>query len=356
MSKDPFDFAEELKSQDCQFYTLSSEQCAKNLEKTRDLVFFTGAGFSKAWNSAYPLGFELFSIKNIDTVDNCYNFIRLADELHITRPVESDSNFSEQCYEYFSEIKFHLDIFKRYPSLMPKVLDTTTISMFENEISSFILQRFKEMVGANELNLDCTSKLNHNLVRIFKALSSSSSNLTFLSTNYDYIIEKIFTQIGIKNLNRGIVDREQFNKKSWGTSEVNLFKLNGGFEVYNDASGFHLDYGRLESPDIILPSKDQSYDSSYYKNMFTKSASNLRDASKLIFVGYSLPEEDHTIRLLLKSFIDYKGRDKEIYVINRDLESSLKICEKVAKLFPVLAENNSIFAIDGSLEQLSEHV
>ncbi|SUB90139.1 SIR2 family protein [Photobacterium damselae] len=356
MNKDPFDFEQELRSQDCRFYKLSSEQCAKNLKRTKDLVFFTGAGFSKAWNSNYPLGFELFSIEDIDAVDNSYNFIRLADELHITRPVESDSKFPEQCYEYFSEIKFHLDIFKRYPSLMPKVLDSTTISMFEREISTFILQRFKEMVGDDELNLDSKKELNNNLIKIFKELSYSSSNLTFLSTNYDYIIEKIFTQIGINNLNRGIVDREQFNNKSWGTSEVNLFKLNGGFEVYSDSSGFHLAYGRLESPEIILPSKDQSYDSSYYKNMFTKSASNLRDASKLIFVGYSLPEEDHTIRLLLKSFIDYTGRDKEIYVINRNLESSLNICEKVATLFPVLAENNSIFAIEGSLEQLSEHV
>ncbi|PTO51565.1 SIR2 family protein [Vibrio splendidus] len=355
--QDPFAFIEKSESDNCPYYTLTPEKCARNLMNDSDLVFFSGAGFSKAWNSNYPLGFDLFSIDNIEQLNGSYNFIRLADALKIPRPQKGSVDYAQQCYDYFSDIKFHLDIYKRYPSLMLTTLDETTIHQFEKEIRNFIVTEFVDAVGKGELNLHQKSNLNQDMIKVFSRLHDTAKNLTFLSTNYDFIIEKIFFNIGLENLNRGIVNKQQFNINAWGTSKVNLFKLNGGFEVFNDSEGFYLDYNESDlTPNIILPSKDQNYSNKYYKNMFAKSANSLRDASKLVFVGYSLPFEDHTIRLLLKSFVDCLGKNKEVYVINRNLESALSVCEKVGQLYPELLANdsNSIFAIDGSLEDLAE--
>ncbi|HCM0822630.1 TPA: SIR2 family protein [Vibrio parahaemolyticus] len=356
MKTDSFDFLNNVVIPQCPYLTLSLEDCARNLCNESEVVFFTGAGFSKAWNVNYPLSYDLFGIDNIDELRSQYNFVKLADSLNIMVPDPSSDQYLQLCYEYFSSLKFHLDAYKRYPSLMPHNLDETIIEEFEDEIRGFVVQRFANKVGEDELNLNAKSNLNQELIEVFEKLSQKITHLTFISTNYDYIIEKIFNSIEGVNLNRGIVNRESFRAKSWEKSSISLFKINGGFEVYKDPKGFHLDYGSNASPNIILPSKDQNYDSKYYKNMFLKSAGRLREASKLVFVGYSLPVEDHTIRFLLKNFVDCESRPKEVYVINRDLKSALGVCEKVGQLFPTLLQNESIFAIDGSLNEMSNHL
>lgn len=356
LKTDNFDFLNDVVRPQCPYQTLSLEDCARNLCNESEVVFFTGAGFSIAWNPAYPLSNDLFGIDNIDELRSQYNFVKLADSLNITIPEPSSAQYLQLCYEYFSSLKFHLDAFKRYPSLMPHNLDETIIDEFEDEIRGFIVQRFADKVGEDELNINAKSNLNQDLIRVFEKLSKDIKHLTFISTNYDYIIEKIFNSIEGANLNRGIVNRESFKAKSWEKSSISLFKINGGFEVYKDTNGFYLDYKSNASPNIILPSKDQNYDSKYYKSMFLKSAGRLREASKLVFVGYSLPVEDHTIRFLLKNFVDCESRSKEVYVINRDLNSALKVCEKVGQLFPSILHNDSIFAIDGSLNEMSNYL
>jgi hypothetical protein len=100
----------------------------KLTNKSSGVVFFTGAGFSKAWNPDYPLGFGLFSIKNITKLKTQYNFFKVAKDLSITEPVTGVKTYDQDCYNYFKEIKFHLDIFKHYPSLMPVFLDPTLIT------------------------------------------------------------------------------------------------------------------------------------------------------------------------------------------------------------------------------------
>lgn len=337
------------------FQELDVSRCATLLMKTDSVVFFTGAGFSKLWRDEYPLGFDLFAIDDIEEIKDKYNFFSLAEALSIYRPEPNEEKYAEKCYEYFSEIKFHLDIYKRYPSLMPNNLDETTLNEFESEIRLFIRDRFIKKVGEDELILDKYISENQYLSNFFSELSSSVKTLTFISTNYDFIIEKILKKANITNVDRGIVDRSCFQRKDWKKSKVNLFKINGGFEVYFDSHGFHLDYTQSDTnraSNIILPSRDQNYDNKYYKNMFVKSANKLREAQKLVFVGYSLPIEDHTIRFLIKNFIDCNSDEKEVYVINRNYESALKVCEKVGELFPTLRKDENIFAIRGTFDEV----
>ncbi|EIF8196557.1 hypothetical protein LF025_004264, partial [Vibrio vulnificus] len=106
--------------------------------KNKKIVFFTGAGFSIAWNGSYPDGYRLFLIDDIEAVKENHNFFKVASLLHINEPNIESTNYKSDCLNFFKEIKFHLDIYKRYPSLLPSYLDKTIVQQLENEIRDFI--------------------------------------------------------------------------------------------------------------------------------------------------------------------------------------------------------------------------
>lgn len=340
----------------------SIEKLRDKIKSTNKVVFFTGAGFSKAWSESYPAGFELFSIADVS--DRNYNFFYFAKEMGILFPEREDFDddyaFSKACYEFFKSIKFHLDIYNRYPSLMASFLDRTTIFALEREIIDFIKARFSSFVGESELTPDrpADSELSaqaKNLIEFFNSFISEDKEVSFVTTNYDFVIEKILDSKNRDDicLNRGLINLIDFSAKRWTKNRVSLFKINGGFEIdgCNDSININYSFANSKS-NIILPSQEQNYDSKYFKSVFLKSASKLRDANLLVFIGYSLPTEDHTIRFLLKNFIDSRHTDKEIIVVGRSASSAKRIRDNVALLYPQLESEEAIFALDGSFNEL----
>jgi hypothetical protein len=77
-----------------------------------------------------------------------------------------------------------------------------------------------------------------------------------------------------------------------------LLKLNGGFEIFADGTGYVLDYGRPLAADVatlppvlMLPSREQQYTDPYFQAIFPKAVRLMRESTVLVIVGYSLPEE-----------------------------------------------------------------
>ncbi len=311
------------------------------------IVFFTGAGFSKAWNQDYPLGFDLFSIKDFNTIKNDYNFFQVAADLEIPVPQLKSETYEKDCYEFFQDIKFHFDIYKRYPSITPSFLDRVTLTALENEMRSFILTRFTALVGNEELKLITKKDASHPFSKYFNNLVQETAKFSFISTNYDLIIEKIFAN-NSKNimLNRGVLDVENFENKNWCSDKIDLFKINGGFEIQQSGlNEFSINHSKQpKAPHIILPSKEQNYSDKYFESVFVRSANKLREADLLVFIGYSLPIEDQTIQFLLKNFKDSHNTNKEIVIIDYQLTNAINIMHKVEKLFPNIAAQNGIYA------------
>lgn len=340
----------------------SVESLQNKIISSKKLVFFTGAGFSKAWNDAYPAGFELFSITDVS--DQNYNFFHFAREMGILFPKKENfkeqNDFAKACYEFFKEIKFHLDIYKRYPSLMASFLDRTTIFALEREIIDFIKSRFSSFVGGLELKKELPPEVEisenaKNLINFFHSFISEQKDISFVTTNYDFVLEKILYGYseGSICLNRGLINKSDFSEKRWSKNRVCLFKINGGFEIDGCDDNININYSFEDSKsNIILPSQEQNYDNKYFKSVFIKSANKLREADLLIFIGYSLPQEDHTIKFLLKNFIDSRNTDKEVIVVGRSAKSATEIRTRVAQLFPQLEAKDAIFALDGSLNDL----
>ncbi|WP_272670320.1 MULTISPECIES: hypothetical protein [unclassified Providencia] len=123
---------------------------------------FLGAGFSKAWDNDYPLSNQLFSISDEEAEENKdeYNFFSLFDSLNL-KWAENSAKDQDKA-KVFKSFKYMIDVYKRYPSLLPSHLDKHTVSLLENEIKSYIKNKFKRIVKPNELKLNGTGRLNKN--------------------------------------------------------------------------------------------------------------------------------------------------------------------------------------------------
>ncbi|HCE3689350.1 SIR2 family protein [Vibrio parahaemolyticus] len=331
-----------------------------NRMKGKKVVFFTGAGFSKAWNKMYPSGDELFFIDNIRSLEEKYNFFCIAPHLGIKKPSNtSASNYSDDCLRFFKEIKFHLDIYRRYPSLLPHFLDKTIINKLEDEIRLFIKERFSTLVGESEFDIEKSENENKNLKEILHSLEENCKSISFITTNYDFIVEKIFFDKEVY-LTRGVINRNDFENINLNKKRISLYKINGGFDVFKGPDSFFVDHYNQESscPNIILPSQEQNYDDQYFKSVFKSSVSKLREADCLVFIGYTLPKEDHTIRFLLKNFTDSdESNDKEIFIVSKDKENAFSdIYPNVTELFYELHNQEAIKVLDGDMESLFPYI
>jgi hypothetical protein len=227
---------------------------------------------------------------------------------------------------------------------MPNHLDRSIITKLEKEIKSFVKEKFLTHVKECELNINSSENLNDDIISFFKEIYGKNKNITFISTNYDFIIEKIFNNIDENIcLNRGAIDHSKFKDNKWKNSPVSLYKINGGFDVcYKNEDSYFISHDHENSPSIIIPSKDQDYGNKYFKNVFLKSANKLREARSLVFIGYSIPDEDVIIKFLLKNFVDISNQEKEIIIIDRNHESAENIKRKVTEIFPSLKHSDAI--------------
>lgn len=324
---------------------------------------FLGAGFSKAWDKDYPLSNQLFSISDEEAEENKdeYNFFSLFDSLNLKWAENSAED--EDKARVFKSFKYMIDVYKRYPSLLPSHLDKHTVSLLENEIKSYIKNKFKRIVKSNELKLNDTGKLNKNKTGIVKFFNeiSSFNGLDVITTNYDIVIDKVLNKISPKrSILRGMpvmIDDVLRCPKAGG---IGLYKLNGGFEVIADGDIFKIDYGSIKdakkAPNIILPSNEQDYSDKYFKNAFVKSSNQLRSADILIFIGYSFPSEDFIIQFLLKSFLDSNNKSKETIIISRDKESAINCHKNACNIFKELHDKSGLYYVDKGFVELCETI
>ncbi|KTR44158.1 hypothetical protein NS303_22060, partial [Pantoea ananatis] len=302
----------------------------KNKLHDKRVCLFLGAGFSKAWDESYPLSDDVFSITEEEAKDNVknYGFFSLFDNLNL-KWADENASLRDKA-SVFKTFKYNIDIYKRYPSLLPSHLDKQTMELFEHQIKLYIKNKFALLVDGSELNVATKGALKRNkasIVDFFKYLSKSSS-LDVITTNYDIVIDKVLRRsIPERSILRGFPVHMNQELQCPRRGGVGLYKLNGGFEVIPSGDGFKIDYDSLIdkkiAPNIILPSNDQDYSDKYFKNAFIKSSGQLRNADLLIFIGYSFPEEDYVIQFLLKTFLDMDNVDKETIIVSRDEKSAI---------------------------------
>jgi hypothetical protein len=352
-----------------------------NLISLTNMTFFLGAGFSKSWDLGYPTGQELFSLDRDDISDDFLEFL-----LSIGYTDLSNIGFNE-----FKEIAYQISMQKKYPSLRRRYIDEYNLEIIENEISSIITKRFNKLVPLNyiedasyKLKLEQSQNQNQiNIVSFFKWLESHTTGdtdqipeglrINFITTNYDFLIESILDEtLGADDTHliyayRGFTPKTTNKIKTPTTVHrhwlvQNLIKLNGGFEIFgSDEQGFNVDYTKKsaldldrKAPTLILPNREQDYTGKYFQTIFPKAVRTLQETKILVIVGYSIPDEDALIRLLLRQFAEENvdGTEKVIFFIDMmNEETQIQKLESVFLYHKIARKRYNIIPFEGTFNE-----
>lgn len=323
-----------------------------------NMTFFLGAGFSKAWDTQYPLAKELFE------------YIEIPGEFETLIPFFRQCGFDPHdnvTFDIFSESYYKLEMLKKYPQLMPRYIDGQTLSIVETEFKALIWQSLHYMTDLNyvqneRLLFSSTNDDQDEIIHFFDGLIDQldgSSGIPegirshFITTNYDFILEGILDSHYLRHDDyhylhtyRGFTPKEVNGDKNisplqehWLVS--NLIKINGGLEIRHQNGTFNIDHRPKDlveiidsPPEIILPSKEQDYTSNYFKSVFSKAIRLLQETQVLVIVGYSFPKEDALLRFILRHFAedDRDFANKSIFYIDIGKESILR--ERVLSICP----------------------
>src|SRR3990172_13375296 len=107
-----------------------------------NITFFVGAGFSKSWDSRFPIGEELFKIPERDIKTRF-------DKIDYFMSSQGYGFGGEINYSRLKDLTFNLSMQLKYPHLRTRYMDESNILLVLNELKAYTLQRFKEFLPLN---------------------------------------------------------------------------------------------------------------------------------------------------------------------------------------------------------------
>jgi hypothetical protein len=349
-----------------------------HLTPLSNISFILGAGFSKSWDSKYPLGTELFSISN-----SSLRKTTILEEFLIGHLGTTKINFN-----IFKDIVYSLNMQLKYSFIKTRYIDTQAAQFLLNELRKIVVLEFNNRILTNKWNF-ANGKFNYNvklnkeqhlIIKFFRWLGNldritgdkgfpEGVRFNCLTTNYDFLIEAIidsglpsddsifnyqyrgFIPSKINGQLDNVMVQDHYNNMS-------IIKLNGGFELFNGIDGIEIDYvykdsqlNHIKSPVIMLPSREQDYQSHYFSEILQKSIRILQETKVLVIIGYSMPEEDSIVRFILKQFAEDTSDLVNKYIFYIDKMAKKEQFEKINNLFPGIKNTNiSINLFSGSLK------
>ncbi len=354
-----------------------SPMTPENLPLT-NVTFFLGAGFSKSWDESFPVGNVLFSFTYAE-------WSKLGGPLEEFLTLNNYSTFKLDIdASMFKDIVYQISMMKKYPDMRPRYIDDQNLEQVEKHLRFMIRKKFEATAPLyfeqeEKLKLQGKptaeqSKILNFFRRMEKAGDGSQGlpeglRANYLTTNYDFVIEAILdAAVGEDDSYRlykyrGITPTRYSGRipettvhDHWMTG--NLLKINGGFEIFKTSEGFEFDYReprddrmlRENPPQLMLASREQDYTQAYFRAMFPKVVRLLQETRVLVVVGYSLPEEDALLRLILRQFAEDRadGSRKAVFYIDRSSKSDQ--LAKVKGVFPHSDDRKglSVFPYSGS--------
>jgi hypothetical protein len=344
-----------------------------------NIVFWAGAGFSKAWEPSSPVGSQLFTIDGGSVGSFLFT---LADHFG------TKGKFS---YEQFRQLIYQLDMYERYPDLRSRYFDAQNIAMARSILCQAVAATFSAISRLNYIEgslykfpLSSPTKSQKHILRFFTYLRERSSGAggvseglrpQFITTNYDYVIETILDNIipdeddSLFNYTyRGITPTKVLqhpNPRPLHDHQLvnHLLKLNGGFEILDDGSGYVLDYSNrslddvAESPPLlILPSREQQYTNPYFQAVFPKAVRLMRESRVFVLVGYSLPPDDALMRFIIRQFAEEREDGFGKYLFYVDLIKNRDKLQRLSQIFPWAEDRHlpTVFLYEGGFADFAE--
>lgn len=339
-----------------------------------NLTFFTGAGFSKSWDPCFPVGDALFTFAHDE-------WSRHGEALEEYLKLNNYQTFElEITASLFKDIVYQIGMMRKYPAIRPRYIDDQNLDMVERHLRYLVREKFEAtsplFYEGEEQKLLLSAPPTREqkaILKMFNIVRQSGDGsqgipqglrANYVSTNYDYVLEAILdNDLGDDDsyslyTYRGITPTRYSGRRpdvtihdNWLVS--NLLKINGGFEVFKNGDEFEFDYRNSKSkvelranpPQLMLASREQDYTQKYFHALFPKVVRLLQETRILIVVGYSMPEEDALVRLILKQFAEDRadGSDKILFYVDKSDESAQM--QKVNSVFPHVGEMHGLRVI-----------
>lgn len=334
----------------------------------RNLTFWVGAGFSKAWNAKYPTSAELFRISGRDAN-------RIADPGALSRTfgIGMDEGLD---LERVRSLVYQLDMQARYPDVRSRYVDEQNIRAVRSALAAALVGRFVEITGMQPFDREVSKFKVRNPTREQGTILAFFTDLEhrddgsqgvveglrthFISTNYDNVIETILDNIvgeddsafvywyrGVSPVEIEGMPPARIMHDHWLVRQ--LIKINGGFEILRQGDGFVFNYNNRTAteiatnpPVVMLPSREQDYRDRYFRAVFPKAVRLLRETSVLVIVGYSLPDDDALMRFIIRQFAEEPedGREKILFYVDPSDDASK--LTKLDAVFPMRDGRNPI--------------
>ena len=326
-----------------------------------NFTFWVGAGFSKSWKPNAPIGNKLFRLKR--TLEEPF-----VDPVVMSRLFGLDS-FTGLSPNELRKVIYQLNLYERHPEVRPRYIDEQNLQLCHRALRAAVLRRYRKLTqldyfDANQGKFSTSLGLTpsqEEIVWFFTYLINASDGSQaqvegvrthFVTTNYDFVIEAILDRVmgpsdsALLHTYRGFTPNRIVQQPNpvpvhqhwfgW-----NLLKINGGFEIYEDGTGYELDYSwqsnkalRTRPPVLMLPSREQDYSHAYFRQVFPKAVRLLRESTVLVLVGYSFPEDDALARFVLRQFAEEPEDAREKCIFYVDPNSKAEKRKALASVFP----------------------
>lgn len=354
--------------------------------KKKNVVYILGAGSSK--NFGLPLGNEFFSY--------AYKVLSYEKKSNIKAELESTLSTVERYLgKFFSNLPSNKKEYPPFEEVLTFIWNSgDSISLFEI-MKDRVLDNFIKMMGltiAESILFYCSEKDFSAYGKFIKSLLISKDNISFISLNYDIIIDTVLDNCVKKNIitdfHYGLPIRNLSDGRSCRKKGILLLKPHGSLNLsfcscssnpdtyfyYKDNifTGIVNTNSWYKCPDcktnppkpLIVPplynkgeyigqhkgNLDWGFGSSlwwYRKIIDFKIIEILKRADEIIIIGYSMPSYDVDFKsLLIRGLMQNKNRKEIPIKIITKKESQSQIDSLVAK-FKYLAGKVDIIGEDG---------
>ncbi len=336
---------------------------------SQNVVFFVGAGFTKAVAKTAPTGEELF-LKAF-TSPAYYDDPRIQsvkDFILNTYRTSSLTTLAPRIEDVLSLVDYTIQ--KQEP--LSTRYSLQNVKKVRNDIIYLIGRVIKDGIETfSQRNLNISRQFIEKVNALRKKISETftDSRVSIISTNYDIIIDNALLEKAV-SCNYGI--RLRFNVYPYITKtedirdtmpeyypgwnfagvngllnrgEIDLIKIHGSLNWFHCPKCDELDItvggkelieltkdqnevfcvnkfctSRYE-PLLVTPTMLKAYDTRILKELWKLSEKRISESDLVIFIGYSLPEADYLIRSLLSDALAKREDTTRIIVIEKKPES-----------------------------------
>lgn len=318
------------------------------------IVFFIGAGFTKAVANTAPTGTEFLS----KAFDHRGLFIRDERVKRVKRFIESTYYHLNGIYPNIEDVLSLIDYVIQKKEALSKDYLLEDVITVRNDLIYLI----GEVIKSSIENSQGKKRLSRDFIEKISNLLKNDAKISIITTNYDVIIDNALLEKK-QSCNYGVrlrykiywdTNRTKTNsrpKKSMDYSfsdsrgEINkgdipLLKIHGSLNWFccpkcdevditigkKEATALIADQSKFlcanpyctsnYEPLIVTPTMLKVYDNTFLQKLWALSENTISEANHLVFIGYSLPEADYHIRsLLVKALVKNNGNPRVLVIV-----------------------------------------